>query len=226
MNYNFDEFNPSPPILALPLGEVALSNITLKHLTRIEETYGGLAKIFEEINKNAKTLIKVLWDLVLDKAFFKYSYKEFENHFLSHDIVKTSEEGYRVLNKAVATSMPLIKNPKRYKELQKIKKAQSENQSTISCYGEIYDRIATRYGYTVEEFYNLTLRQVHILLEKLEDGRYKDLEVQASLMGKKLKPRVTYSDFSEEQEADQEADAQEAFKRLQKEYQERQKGNK
>lgn len=222
MNFNFDELNPAPPILKLSQGEVALSPITLKELTKIEESYGGLAKIFDKIKEKPMTLVDILWELVSDKSFFKYSRKQFQNFFLSADIAGTSKEAYRVLNKAIADSMPLIKNAKRYKELQKIKQSQQEDASGSTCYGAIYDALASRYGYTVEQFYNLTLRQVHILLAKLEDGKYRDLEVQASLMGKKLKPRVTYSDFSEEQEADQDEQALEALKELQKRYQENQ----
>lgn len=227
MKYNFDELNPSNVFFNMSDTEVELSCISLKNLTFIEEEFNGLENIFEVIKEKPETLIKILWRLVVRKEQFDYDYSKFKNKFLSFKIAETSKQAYASWTSLVARSMPLIKNKKRYQEIQKIKKAQQEdaNQST-TCYGDIYDSLASRYAYSLEDFYNLTLRQIHILLEKLEDGKYKELEIQASLLGKKLKPRVTYSDFSEEQEVEQQEQANEALAELQRKYKERQKENK
>lgn len=223
MNYSFDEFNPGQVTLEIPAGEIPLNSITLSVLTFFEEKYQGLQNIFTIMKEDPEHLTKILWQLVKHKERFDYSYAKFKDFFQSKEIATAAGEAYKVLTKLIADSMPLIKNPKRHSELLKIRKAQSDNQSTITCYGEIYDRLATRYGITVAEFYNLTLRQVHILLEKMEDGKYKELEVQAALLGRKLQPRLMFTEVSEEQEKENDQQALEAVARLRREYEEKKK---
>lgn len=57
------------------------------------------------------------------------------------------------------------------------------------CYGRIYDSIASRYHYTIDEFYELTTRQIMLLLKILGDAKYEEFKLQATLHGVKLKPR-------------------------------------
>ena len=111
--------------------------------------------------------------------------------------------------------MPLIKNSQRLKELNDIKNLDDESKP---CYARYYDTLAKRYGYTIEQFYGLTLRQVHILLNTSNDQSYDELEVQAALMGRKLKPKMKMLDVSVEEEMDQEQDAMDALKRLRERY--------
>ena len=50
--------------------------------------------------------------------------------------------------------------------------------------------------------------------------------MKAALAGKKLKPQIKFDDISVEQDKENEDEAREAFKRLQQNYQNKQKKNK
>jgi hypothetical protein len=218
MNFKYDEFLPHNPILSLLDFDLEIQILNLKSLAYIDLKYSSIPEMLEKIKEVPETLIEVLWYLIKDKNIFNFNKKLFKDLFLSGDIVENSKCGYDCLTQAIYLSMPLIKNEKRYKEIQQIKKAQNENQSSIMCYGAIYDNLANRYGLSLEDFNNLSLRQIHILLEKAASGLHKDLEIQAALVGKKLQPKLEFNDFTEEQEKENEDQAAEALKRLQEQY--------
>lgn len=226
MNFKYNELYPQKPILTIGNFELEIEILSLKHLVYIDETYGSVQQLLDKIKDEGTILMDIMWYLVLDKSIFDFKKLSFVEAFTSKDIIETAKKAYECLNKTIILSMPLIKNAKRYKEIQKIKKAQNDDQSSVTCYGQIYDKLAMRYGYTIEDFFNLTLRQVHILLEKSASGLHKELEVQAALMGRELKPQVTFSDFTEEEEEENNSDALAAFERLKKEYEQKQQENK
>jgi len=51
----------------------------------------------------------------------------------------------------------------------------------------LYDILAQRYCYTLDEFYNLTNRQLFVLLEMVSKNKFKEMEFKASLAGRELK---------------------------------------
>lgn len=224
MSYTVEEFNPQKPVLVVDDQQFDISFITLQKEVTFKAQYGSLNKMFENLKENPQIVISVMWELLIDKLYFNYSYKKFEKFILTTEesLLDVSKKMTACLNDSVAKSMPVIKNKKRYKELQDIKKAQSEGNAD-PCYVVYYDSVSKRYGYTIEQFYELTLGQLHKILQVIGDKVYEELEVQAALQGKKLKPRVKFDDVSEEQEEQNDAHALEALKELQRKYKERNK---
>jgi len=217
MSFTVSELSPSNPVIKINDKDISISLLTLQKEVLLQERYGSLDEIFNYIKKDALELLNIIWILVINKSEFKNSIIEFKKEVLSgkDSIVDKSAKMYEALNLSIRLSMPLIKNKKRYKELQEIKG--TENEGT-PCYVGYFDTVAKRYGYTLDQFYQLTLRQLHMLLTVIGDKSYEELEVQAALQGKKLKPRIKFHDISEEEEADQEQQALDALKELQSRY--------
>ena len=76
---------------------------------------------------------------------------------------------------------------------------------------------------TVEEFYNLTERQISALIPVIHDSKHTQLKQQAALLGKKLKERPSYSELlnnsrTDEEEKALEVEAQNAYDRLKSRY--------
>ena len=222
MQFSVEEFRPPCPIMFIEGEEFELSLITLNIDARLKEKISRLENIFEEIKKRPELLLEVIWLLVLDKSRFAFRYEKFKQRFLSSgSTVDQTKKCYEALSDSIARSMPLIKNKRRYDELNKIRNTQSDESKP--CYGVYYDTIAKRYSYSIDQFYNLTLRQLHILLNVIGDKGYEELEVQAALQGKKLKPRIKFEDVSEEDDKKMDNEAAEIYARLKAEY-EKKKG--
>ena len=222
MSYSVSDLKPKNPVLIIDSHRIELSLITLQKDVIFADLYGNIAGVFDELSKKPTEIIPIIYELVADKSQFKFSIEVFKKFIFNlnatTDIV--AKEFTRGLHESVNKSMPIIKNEKRYKELQEI------NQSTTMdapCYASYFDTVASRYGYTLEQFYQLTLRQLHILLTTIGDKKYDELEVQAALQGRQLKPRITFNDVSIEEEEDQEKQAQDALAELKRKYQERKK---
>jgi len=223
MSYTIEELNPLKPVLVIDDREIIISLITLHKEVIFKEKYGSLSKVFDAIKEKPEEIINVIWILTINKKEFGFSLEELKKFIFTskQSILEWSKDMHRCLNESISKSMPLIKNQKRYKEIQEIKGSTTD---TEPCYAGYFDTIAKRYGgYDLDKFYELTLRQLHMLLSTIGDKQYEELEVQASLHGRKLKPRMTFEDISEEQEKEQEQQALEALKRLQDEYKERMK---
>ena len=221
MSYTVEELKPLNPVLIIDKREIIISLITLHHEVIFKDVYGSLPKAYEKIKEDPTEILNIIWILALNKTQFGFSLEVFKKFVLtSNDLISVwSKDMQRCLNESVSKSMPLIKNQKRYKELQEIKGATTDSEP---CYATYFDTIAKRYGgYDLEKFYGLTLRQLHMMLNTIGDKQYEELEVQAALQGRKLKPRMKFEDISEEQEKDQEQQALDALKKLQDEYKER-----
>lgn len=217
MSYTVEELNPKNPVLIIGNKEINLSLITLHVDVMIKEKYGSLQKMFEAVNEKPDEIINITWILVLSKSRFDFTFEVFKKYCLtSNEPVAMWVKSMRVcLQEAVSKSMPLIKNKERYNTIQKIKGSTTDS---VPCIMSYYDSIAKRYSYTLDKFYDLTMRQIHIILVSLEDKLYEELEIQAALQGRKLKPRINYKDISEEEEKENEDQAIDALKRLQEEY--------
>ncbi len=217
MSYTFSELYPKAPVLKIDTTEIKLTFVTLRIESIIEEDYGSIAKMYKMLNKYPEKIISVIWLLVEDKSKFENDLEIF------HQFVFSSRESSdkwagrmsSCLTEAVEKSSPLIKNPKRYKELQEINQATTDKDP---CYVGIFDAFASRYGMSLEDFYSLTLRQIHMILTTMEDKRYEELEVKAALAGRELKPRLKFKDITEEEDASNEQQAMDALNKLRKKY--------
>lgn len=216
MAFTLLELNPINPVLTVDGREFELSKLTLKHENLFADAFGSLQELYAKASKEYELIIKALWLLLIDKSQFNNTYSLFLKHILT---AKEFPNLSDPLDDAVTRSRPVVKNQKRLKEINAIKQNESGEKP---CYATYFDSIAKRYGYTLDEFMALTLGQLHMMLNKIGDESYKELEVQAALMGKKLKPRIKYNDISEEEEKEQDAQAMDALRRLRERYEQNQ----
>jgi hypothetical protein len=225
MSYQIIDIRPPKPVLKIDSKEIKLSFITLDILNIFTAEYGGISAIYDAIEEDPMNVFTVIWQLIIDKNRFNYSAPSFYKYCAKakESLLDITKKMMDCLDYSIKSSMPLIKNKKRLDELNKIRNIQANE---APCYAKYYDTIASRYGHDLDQFYSLTLRQLHILLKTIEDKSYDELEIQAALAGRKLKPRMEFEDISEEQEKSREEDAQDALERLKKEYEQRNKGNK
>jgi len=222
MSYSVEELNPKNPVLIIDNKEIIISLITLQTEVSFIEQYGSLSAVFGIIQLTPEKIIDIIWELTANKDQFNSSLEVFKKFVLTSkgSIVDWAKDMSACLTEAIQKSMPLIKNQKRQKEIQEIKNSSVDSKP---CYATYFDTVAKRYGYTLDQFYELTLRQVHILLHTIGDKQYDELEIQAALQGRKLKPRMVFNDVSVEEEKEQEQQALDALSRLKKEYEERNK---
>ena len=224
MKYTLEELNPANPILEVNKKEIELSLLTLEIEVKLKEKYGSLDKAMDNF---AQDLVGVIWLFIINKDMFNTSKQDFYNFTYKgkEAITDTAKKMVACFYEAVDKSRPIIKNKKRMEDIQKMRNINTDEIDTSPCYASYFDTVASRYPYTLSQFYELTLRQLSALLQSCGDGRYEDLEIQAALAGRKLQPRMKMVDVSEEEEKDQERDAAEAVKRLQEQY-EKNKGKK
>jgi len=219
MSYAIEDFCPLNPIISINGEGIELSVLNLRLETSLIENYGGLKSAQEKIKSEPLELLRLVWFLLVDKARFKNSFSAFESFCFG---AKESTEVWafemsKGFNSAIVKSMPLIKNAKRFKEIQELR---GDGEIQTPCYAKYYDAVAKRYGYSISDFYDLTMRQLHILLNTIGDESYKELETQAALQGRKLKPKMEFKDISEEQEQEQEEQAVDALAELKRKYEE------
>ena len=227
MRYSVEEFRPTNPKLKLKSGEIELSLITLHIDSQLKEKVARLEDIFSSIKKNPILLYDILWILVIDKSAFGNSFKKFlETIYAEARTSEVTAGAMKLLSEVIAKSMPLIKNVKRNEELRKIRNLQND-ENTQPCFGVYYDAPAKRYGYTIDQFYDLTIRQLHILLHIIGDKSYEEIEIQAALQGRKLKPQMKAIDIDEKVDKQMDDEAADTFARLRREYEENKnkKGN-
>lgn len=210
------DFNPPKKKLKIGKKSYQLDNLTLLKLSEIKDEVGELYEVFDKMRKTPLIIVKVFWILIIDKDQFEDDFKKFENAFLgTGSTPEHTKEAMDVLYAVIKNSMPLVINEKRRKDIDKII---GDTKETVNCYVDFYDSIASRYGYTIEDFYNLTLRQIMMLLKKVSNKRHDELAIKAALMGRKIEDRVRLEEIPEEQEKEQEDQARAALKRLQQEY--------
>lgn len=218
MSFSISEFCPTKPKAVLNEMELDFNVLTLASDTLIREDFGELNYVLETFKVNPFRIYDIAWILLDRKDLFNYSPKKFRDFGLKQ-AVDNSKILYFTINECITKSIPIIKNRKRYEELLKL---QAEKNDKPICYGVYYDKIAKRYGYTIEQFMALTLRQLHILLSVSNEQTYEEIEVQAALQGRKLKARMDYKDIEEKEDKRLDDDAKEMLAREMKAYQERQ----
>jgi hypothetical protein len=218
MAYTIEELRPLNPVLNISGIDFDISLITLNVDSHLRAKFGKLENIFPSFSKNPLTVFDALWILLLDKKFFDLKKKKMIEFIV--DSGKTSEVSAgiaRVIEESISKSMPIIQNKAAYDELMKIQAAANDTKNK-PCYGVYYDAIGKRYGHTIEQFFELTLRQLHIMLTVIGDKSYEEIEIQAALQGRKLKERIKPLDMTEKEDKAQDDLAAANLKKLRAEY--------
>ena len=213
MPYTVEDLSPANTVLIIDSEEFILSLITLQIEVEFTEKYGSLNKALETLHEQPMEILKIIWILILHKNKFNNSYKEFYNYcFKSNEsTAKWSAKMAKCLKICIKKSSPNIKNQQRHKDINDLRATQTEEKP---CYAIYFDALSKRYGLTLQNFYQLTLSQLHILLKTSGDKAYDDLEILAKLHGKDLQPRMVYAEISEEEEEDNKNEAMSALDRV------------
>ena len=90
----------------------------------------------------------------------------------------------------------------------------------------IYDSLAKRYHYTIDDFYKLTMRQIQYLTKIADDGSYEEFSFNAALHRMKLKPRIAPLQISKKDRDKMDQDAEKLQARMQQRYEDRKKKDK
>lgn len=225
MGYSICELKPLNSVLVVDNEEIPLSLITFRIDVILSDKFGSVPGALSAINEDPINILKIIWPLVINKEKFSNSFAGFEKYCFEskESIVLWSKRMTNCLYEIIKKSMPLIKNHKRHKEIQEINSTQSEDFG-VPCYATYFDTVAHRYGYSIDQFYDLTLRQLHILLKTIGDKQYEELEIQAALAGRKLKPKIKFNDISLKEEEDHEKQALDALEKLQQRYKDNKNG--
>lgn len=77
---------------------------------------------------------------------------------------------------------------------------------------------AERYGYTLNDFYALTLRQVFHIKKALEKAKTRTMEWEAALAGKPIKKKAEGLGFTPEEEKENDEKAKQLLERMKAEY--------
>ncbi len=220
MAYNPEDLKPSCEKIKINDSlYMVLDMITLEKLVLFEEKFGGLHSVHKLIQESPIKLVEVIWILIKDQSEFDNNFDLFYKTYTeSPKLKELAVHSAVVFNKIIQKSMPIVINRKRADELSKIMAATTDLKP---CYARYYDTLAKRYGYSLDDFYRLTLRQVSALLKISDDEQYKEIELQAALLGRKMKERMTQLDISEEEESEQDEGAEELLARLKQNYKEK-----
>ena len=139
---------------------------------------------------------------------------------LKEELDKIAEHSYKVFDEVVASSMPVVINKEREEAISKMNNG---GEVKPPCYARYFDALSKRYSLSLENFYDLTLRNISSMLKTIADESYSELEVQAALAGRKLKPKIVYNDYTPEEEKENDDAALDALASLQKDYLDKQK---
>ena len=219
MNYKAEEFNPPNPWIIVDGMEIELLTFNLGLQIKMQKRFGDLNDLYNLLQKEVDTVIEFCWHLVKDKSFFENRIANFKKK-LTLEALKNNKIGNELriaVEDAILNSTPIIINKKRKEDIQKVKSA---GKPAKICYANYYDRIASRYSTTLQEFYSLTLRQIVAMLESINDGKQIEFQQQANLAGKKLKPVIEYNEVTEEEEKENDLQAEEAHAELMRKYNE------
>lgn len=222
MGFKATDLRPSKVVMNICDKDITLNFVSLEMDVFYTEKYGSINKTLDHIRENPLSIFEVIYPLVEDKKQFK-TLKEFRSFCTKIHLGSSLEDRailiFEKIQEVFQKSSPIIKNYKRMKEHADIKKAQDDKEI---CYGEYFDTLHGRYGYSLDEFYQLTLRQIHILLKVASDRNYDELRTQASMHGRKMEERMQYADITEEEEEEQDRHAMEALEMLKQRFNEQQ----
>lgn len=215
MGHALEELRPNNPAMNVDNYVIEFNLLSLKLINKFTKIYGSISKALTLIEKEPSKIYEMSYLLISDKEKFptQATFKLFldSSSFTTDSI---ASELLRCFYESVIASLPVVKNQKLKEEYQKA----LGHEAKEPCYGEYYDTVAKRYSYTIDDFMNLTLRQLHIILTVSSDGIYEEFEVQAALLGKQLKPRMKMVDIDEATDKEQDEMALQMLKEQQAKY--------
>jgi hypothetical protein len=119
----------------------------------------------------------LIYELLENNDFYKNK-KHFEKLFFGQK-AEIYKKNIEALFKVIEDSQPKIND----KKASKIKEYNDENEKYFS---KSYAIIAKEIGFTINQFYDLTLRQIRQIQEDLSSLKNQDLEFQANIHGAKV----------------------------------------
>ena len=220
MAIKIDELYPLPVPFNIHNKEYQAGLFTLKVELWILEQFENLEEFNHALIKPPEDrpfiLFEFIYELLINNPHD--SIEDFLKHVLSkgqHGLVAAVKATTNASDEIIIRSMPLVRSIKKLEQLKEIRAASGAGDSE-PCYAAYYDKVARSYGYTLQDFYNLTTRQLFLILTAIEDGDYIELEQKAAIAGRQLKPRLTIVDISEEQEAENDQARNELLERMKK----------
>lgn len=215
MNISLEEFNPYIDAVILNGQSFQTRAFDLSAEVWAAKHFGSLASYIEKLKAGDPAAIYAAFYTLLETK--EYNYGAFVRHFVLKGKEKPREVAQKIidhLSQLVLDAQPLVKNPKRMKEISEaLGRGELPNAYNYAVY---FDRVAKRYGYTVKDFYSLTSRQLHAIFKAMQVTDREELEVKAALHGKQLKDKIHYYDISPEEEKAHEEQAYDALERLRK----------
>ena len=213
MVYTLEELNPVNVVLNINENKIILKKLSIGVELDIVVNHISIEDLIRFDAENISITLDVLWELTDNKKDFNNSKITFINKVLS---TKNALSFNKTLH---ASLIKVIHDSRPVQSLKRSTRVQEEGVKP--CYAKYFDIIAKRYGYTLQDFYNLTLRQIHIILKTINSESYKELETQAALLGRQLKPRNEEIELTQEEEDAQDEMAMALQKRLMDEYKEK-----
>lgn len=220
-----------PPLVKIVLDQKVfmLKPFTLNEEVEVIHKFGSMKNTMGFLNspteKNPYTVFILAWQLLEDKEYFGTLDKFIKSckGNSKRAFIRAGQSCFKGVKQSIEDSGPLIKNPERMAFLHKQAVMQGKEKEQV-CYASYFEKISSRFGYTINEFYELTMRQLHALLKCISNSKYEELEVQAVLAGRKMKPRIEYDDITPEQEKENEKAGENAHAELQRRFKERNEG--
>ena len=198
-----DFFNFNPPNLAIEIFKKGktkhyeLANVTIKVLCKIQRYLGDFKNFRDTLNIASKNIYNadfarlVVWlthQLLIDKSF---TLSNFSKIYLDQKS-NIYQKNVTILFAIIEQSQP------------KLDDIDIKKESDIDAFTKCYAFISREINYTIDQFYNLTLRQVYQLQNDIIELKNQDYQFQASLHGIKL-PYIknqTKSSFSKKEDAE------------------------
>jgi hypothetical protein len=148
---------------------------------------------------------------LLEEDYYS-SFNDFTNSFKDTRDILTKL--YEPINLTIIESFPdQSDDEKDYIDIKK-------NTNFAQTWFDVYDTVASRYHYTLDQFIKLTNKQIDRITKAITKNRHSEIELQAGLHGVKLKGFMNPLNLSKEQRKKSDDYAKEINERLQKKFEE------
>lgn len=183
-------FNPPNRNITIDGGPYELGPFSIKVMSLIHRRFGSVQNFQNVINgkreengiykKDFPTYIMwTAYTLLTEKDYFE-SQCQFGNRFVRQKQA-VYEQNIDAIIETISDSQPVIN----FKDLSGRNDGPVDD-SAIDLFSRSYATIARDTGYTVEQFYNLTLRQINQIQDDLSFIKNQEREFQAGIHGAKI----------------------------------------
>lgn len=186
---NYDQLNPAKSFIILEGDVYELSPFSLRKMVDLgtlinpENPEKGLEVLNDAMNQDQ------LYDLVYYFLEDKDTYPTYCNFKKAVDEDKDcTDENLRIaLQETINNSQPIFTE----KEITKIKEEVEQSDveeiaDSARNWVHMYTLYAMAIPITIEQFYNMTMRQIHAILKEIIAEKQKNLTLQASFYGKRI----------------------------------------